>query len=53
MEIESRYRLVPVKSGCVHLNGVRQAKAISPTANIDGGSGFDTYFDALKWVIFD
>ena len=20
---------------------------------IDGGSGFDTFFDALKWVIFD
>ena len=19
----------------------------------DGGNGFDTYFDALKWVIFD
>ena len=21
--------------------------------HIDGGSGFDRYFDALKWVIFD
>ena len=23
------------------------------TSNTDGGNGFDTYFDALKWVIFD
>ena len=41
------------KMAIVTLTMLRSSPSSSLSDNIDGGSGFDTYFDALKWVIFD